>query len=97
MLLFILNFFIISIGFFGFCFTGKNLLILLLFIELIILGINSLFVLISVYCNDYTSQLYAIFLLNIAAAESSIGLALVLLYYRSMKSISVDFINLLKG
>jgi NADH-quinone oxidoreductase subunit K len=86
-----------SIGFLGFCITKKNLLFLLIFIELMLLSLNIFFVIISVYENNLIGELVALFVLNIAAAESSIGLALVLLYYRLVKSINIDYITLLKG
>jgi NADH-quinone oxidoreductase subunit K len=62
-----------------------------------LLAINMTFILFSVYLDDIIGQLFALFVLTVAAAESSIGLALLVVYYRVRGTIAVEFINLLKG
>ena len=66
-------------------------------VELILLAINFNFLITSSYIDDIFGQIFAIFVLTVAAAESSIGLAILVLYYRIRGTISIEFINLLKG
>jgi len=70
---------------------------MLLCIELMLLSINMNFVIFSVYLDDIVGQIFALFVLTVAAAESAIGLALLVVYYRVRGSLSVELINLLKG
>jgi NADH-quinone oxidoreductase subunit K len=66
-------------------------------IELMLLAININFVIFSVYLDDMTGQIFALFILTIAAAESAIGLAILVVYYRIKGIISINFINSIKG
>ena len=66
-------------------------------IELMLLAININFVVFSVYLDDITGQIFALFVLTIAAAESAIGLAILVVYYRIKGIISINFINSIKG
>jgi NADH:ubiquinone oxidoreductase subunit K len=85
------------LGVWGIFLNRKNIIILLLAIELMLLSINYNFVITSVLIDDLTGQLFALLVLTVAAAESAIGLALLMVYYRVRGSISIDFIRLLKG
>lgn len=84
-------------GVWGIFLNRKNLLIMLMSIELMLLAINLSFVLFSVGLDDLVGQLFALWVLTVAAAESAIGLALLVVYSRVRGTIAVDFINLLKG
>ena len=66
-------------------------------IELMLLAVNLNFLMFSVYLDDLIGQLFALLILTVAAAESAIGLALLVVYYRIRGTIAVEFINLLKG
>lgn len=88
---------IFVLGLCGVFLTRKNLIIILMSIELILLSINYNFILFSVYLDDMEGQLFALFILTVAAAESAIGLALVVVYYRLRGVISVNVLNLIKG
>ena len=66
-------------------------------IELMLLAVNLNFLVFSVYLDDLIGQIFALLILTVAAAESAIGLALLVVYYRVRGTISVEFINLMKG
>jgi NADH-quinone oxidoreductase subunit K len=85
------------LGVWGIFLNRKNIIVMLMSIELMLLAINMNFVLFSVYLDDLVGQLFALFVLTVAAAESAIGLALLVVYYRVRGTIAVEFINLLKG
>jgi NADH:ubiquinone oxidoreductase subunit K len=85
------------LGIWGIFFNRKNILIMLMSIELMLLAVNLNFLLFSVYLDDLLGQLFALLILTVAAAESAIGLALLVVYYRIRGTIAVEFINLLKG
>jgi NADH-quinone oxidoreductase subunit K len=85
------------IGIWGIFLNRKNIIIMLMSIELMLLAINMNFLLFSVYLDDIVGQVFALFVLTVAAAESAIGLALLVVYYRVRGTIAVEFINLLKG
>jgi len=70
---------------------------MLMSIELMLLAVNLNFLVFSVYLDDLMGQIFALFILTVAAAESAIGLALLVVYYRVRGSISVEFIHLMKG
>jgi NADH-quinone oxidoreductase subunit K len=98
----ILSFIILSLIIFFLGITGififrKHLINILISLELILLSINLNFVIFSCYLDDILGQIYCLMILTIAAAESSIGLALLIIYYRLRGGISIDLINLLKG
>ena len=69
---------------------------MLMSIELILLAVNYNFILFSVYLNDISGQLFSLFILTVAAAESAIGLAILVAYYRVTGSITIKYINFLK-
>jgi len=92
-----LNFIIFLIGLSGVFLFKKHLINLLIFIELIVLSINLNFIVISYFIDDILGHIFSLVLLTVAAAESSIGLAIIVIYYRMVGGISVDFINLLKS
>jgi len=82
------------LGIWGIFFNRKNIIIMLMSIELMLLAVNLNFVLFSVYLDDIIGQLFALLILTVAAAESAIGLALLVVYYRVRGTIAVEFINL---
>lgn len=85
------------LGIWGIFLNRKNILIMLMSIELMLLAVNLNFLFFSVYLDDLIGQLFALLSLTVAAAESAIGLALLVVYYRVRGTISVEFINLMKG
>jgi NADH-quinone oxidoreductase subunit K len=85
------------IGLVGIITNRRNILIALMCIELILLSLNLNFILFSVYFDDLTGQVFSLFILTVAAAESAIGLSILVAYYRVRGTISVKFINLLRG
>jgi len=87
-------FFVGGLGLFLF---RKHLINILISLELILLSINLNFIIYSSFLDDILGQIYCLMVLTIAAAESSIGLALLIIYYRLRGGISIDLINLLKG
>ena len=98
----IMKFLVISIALFligilGIFLVKKNIIIILMSIELMLLAININFIVFSVYLNDLTGQVFSIFILKVAAAESAIGLAILVVYYRIKGIISINFINSIKG
>jgi NADH-quinone oxidoreductase subunit K len=66
-------------------------------IELMLLAVNFNFLVFSVYVDDLLGQVFSLFILTVAAAESAIGLALLVIYYRARGTVAVEFINLMKG
>jgi NADH-quinone oxidoreductase subunit K len=89
--------FIFFIGFCGIILNRKNVILILVSIELMLLSINFNFLINSVYLDDRLGQIFALFILTIAAAESSIGLSILIIYYRIKGTISIDLINVLQG
>lgn len=85
------------LGIWGIFLNRKNIIIMLMSIELMLLAVNYNFLLFSVYLDDIVGQLFALLVLTVAAAESAIGLALLVIYYRVRGTIAVEFINLMKG
>ena len=88
---------IFSIGVIGIFLNRKNIIIILLSIELILLAVNINLVSFSIFINDLTGQIFALFILTVAAAEAAIGLAIIVIYYRNSGTIRVEEINNLKG
>lgn len=88
---------IFLIGIFGIFFNRKNVLLVIICIELILLSINFSFLITSSYLDDILGQIFSIFVLTVAAAETSIGLAIFVIYYRINGSIAIEFIKILKG
>lgn len=93
----IISFFLFLIGLLGIFFIKKNIIIVLMSIELMLLSININFIVFSVYLDDIVGQIFALFILTVAAAESAIGLAILVVYYRIRGIISINFINSIKG
>ena len=85
------------LGIWGIFLNRKNILIMLMSIELMILAVNLNFLFFSAFLDDLLGQLFALLVLTVAAAESAIGLALLVVYYRVRGTIGVEFINLIKG
>ena len=81
----------------GIFLNRRNLIVLLMAIELMLLAVNTNFVAFSHYLHDMHGQVFVFFILTVAAAESAIGLAILVLLFRSRSSISVDELNTLKG
>jgi NADH-quinone oxidoreductase subunit K len=88
---------IFIIGVFGIFITRRNIIVIIMSIELILLSVNLLFIFFSIYLDDISGQLFSLYILTIAAAESAIGLALIVIYYRLRGIISVDYISSIKG
>ena len=86
---------IFLISFFGLIYNKKSILIILISIELILLSVNILFIVFSIYLDDIIGQIFTLFILTIAAAETSIGLSLLLVSYRVRGNILIDNFNLL--
>jgi NADH-quinone oxidoreductase subunit K len=84
-------------GVFGIFLNRKNVIIIMMSIELILLAVNINFVAFSAYLNDLSGQIFAMFVLTVAAGEAAIGLAIVVVYFRNRGSIEVDDINLMRG
>ena len=85
------------IGIFGIFLIKKNIIISLMSIEMMLLAININFVLFSIHLDDMTGQVFALFVITVAAAESAIGLAILVVYYRIKGIVSINFINSIKG
>ena len=91
------SFILFLIAIWGIFFNRKNILVMLMSIELMILAVNLNFLFFSVALDDILGQIFALFILTVAAAESAIGLALLVVYYRVRGTVAVEFINLIKG
>jgi NADH-quinone oxidoreductase subunit K len=85
------------LGLSGIFLNRKNIIILLISIDLMLLSINFNFIIFSVFLDDILGQLFALLVLTVAAAESAIGLAILVIYYRVRGTIAIEFINLMKG
>jgi NADH-quinone oxidoreductase subunit K len=86
-----------TLGIFGIFLNRKNVIVILMSIELMLLAVNINFVAFSAFLNDLVGQVFAMFVLTVAAAEAAIGLAIVVVYFRNRGSIEVEDINLMKG
>lgn len=86
-----------TLGVFGIFLNRKNIIIILMSIELILLAVNINFVAFSAYLNDLAGQVFALMVLTVAAAEASIGLAILVVFYRNRGSIAVDDVNMMRG
>jgi NADH-quinone oxidoreductase subunit K len=86
-----------TLGIFGIFLNRKNVIIILMSIELMLLAINLNLVAFSAYLGDLAGQVFAMFVLTVAAAEAAIGLAILVVYFRNRGSIEVEDINLMKG
>ena len=86
-----------TLGIFGIFLNRKNVIIILMSIELMLLAVNLNFVAFSAYRADLLGQVFAMFVLTVAAAEAAIGLAILVVYFRNRGTVAVDDINLMKG
>jgi NADH-quinone oxidoreductase subunit K len=86
-----------TLGIFGIFVNRKNVIIILMSIELMLLAINLNLVAFSAYLGDLAGQVFAMFVLTVAAAEAAIGLAILVVYFRNRGSIEVEDINLMRG
>ncbi|MDE2134980.1 MAG: NADH-quinone oxidoreductase subunit NuoK [Alphaproteobacteria bacterium] len=86
-----------TIGVFGIFLNRKNVIVILMSIELILLAVNINFVAFSSFLGDLVGQIFALFVLTVAAAEAAIGLAILVVFYRNRRTIAVEDVNLLKG
>jgi NADH-quinone oxidoreductase subunit K len=86
-----------TIGIFGIFINRKNVIVILMSIELILLAVNINLVAFSAFLGDLVGQVFALLVLTVAAAEASIGLAILVVFYRNRGSIAVEDINLMKG
>ena len=88
---------IFSIGVVGIFLNRKNVIIILMSIELILLAVNINMVSFSIYLQNLVGQIFTMFILTVAAAEAAVGLAIIVIYYKKKGSIHVEQINSLKG
>src|SRR5262249_33559089 len=86
-----------TIGIFGIFLNRKNVIIIMMSIELILLAVNVNLVAFSAFLGDLVGQVYALLVLTVAAAEAAIGLAILVAYYRNRGSMAVEDINLMRG
>ena len=93
----ILSSLLFLIGVFGIFLNRKNIIIILMSIELILLAVNINLVSFSIYLNDISGQIFTLFILTVAAAEAAIGLAIIVVYFRNSGTIRVEEIDKLKG
>ena len=86
-----------TIGVVGIFLNRKNIIIILMSVELILLAVNLNFVAFSSYLGDLVGQVFALFVLTVAAAEAAIGLAILVVYFRNRGTIAVEDVNVMKG
>lgn len=86
-----------TIGIFGIFLNRKNVIIILMSIELILLSVNINLVAFSSFLNDMVGQVFALFVLTVAAAEAAIGLAILVVFFRNRGSIDVEDVSMMKG
>ncbi len=86
-----------TIGIFGIFLNRKNVIVILMSVELMLLAVNINLVAFSAFNNDLVGQVFAMMVLTVAAAEAAVGLAIIVVYYRNRGSIAVEDINMMKG
>ncbi|MCS6761419.1 MAG: NADH-quinone oxidoreductase subunit NuoK [Candidatus Devosia symbiotica] len=86
-----------TLGVFGIFINRKNIVVILMSVELILLSVNLNFVAFSAQLNDLQGQIFALLILTVAASESAIGLAILVIFYRNRGSIAVEDVNMMKG
>ncbi|HZB38307.1 MAG TPA: NADH-quinone oxidoreductase subunit NuoK [Beijerinckiaceae bacterium] len=86
-----------TLGVFGIFLNRKNVIVILMSIELILLAVNINFVAFSTHLNDIAGQVFALLVLTVAAAEAAIGLAVLVVFYRNRGSIAVEDVNMMRG
>ena len=87
--------FVIGVG--GIFLNRKNIIVILMSIELMLLAVNINFVALSVYFDDLLGQIFTLFILTIAAAEAAIGLAILVVYFRNRNSVAVEDVSQMRG
>ena len=88
---------IFTLGVFGIFLNRRNVIIILMSVELLLLAVNINMVAFSAFLNDLVGQVFSMFILTVAAAEAAIGLAILVVYFRNRGNIAVEDINLMKG
>ena len=88
---------IFSLGTLGIFLNRKNVIVILMSVELILLAVNINLVSFSIFINDLSGQIFTLFILTVAAAEAAIGLAIIVVYYRNSGTVRVEEIHELKG
>ncbi|MNL68632.1 NADH-quinone oxidoreductase subunit K [compost metagenome] len=86
-----------TLGVFGIFINRKNIIVILMSVELILLAVNLNLVAFSAHLNDLQGQVFALMILTVAAAEAAIGLAILVIFYRNRGSIAVEDVNMMKG
>ncbi len=86
-----------TLGMAGIFLNRKNVIVILMSIELMLLAVNLNMVAFSTFLNDIAGQVFALFILTVAAAEAAIGLAILVVFYRNRGSIAVEDVNVMKG
>jgi NADH-quinone oxidoreductase subunit K len=86
-----------ALGIFGIFLNRKNVIVILMSVELMLLAVNINLVAFSAHLHDLVGQIFAMFVLTVAAAEAAIGLAILVIYFRNRGSIAVEDINMMKG
>jgi NADH-quinone oxidoreductase subunit K len=92
-----INLILFLLGFWGLFVVRKSLIAILIAIEMLLLSVNLNFIVFSVFFDDLFGQVFALSILTVAAAESAIGLAILVIFYRIRGAISIDFTGYLKG
>ena len=88
---------VFTLGIFGIFLNRKNVIIILMSIELMLIAVNINLVAFSAYAGDLVGQVFAMFVLTVAAAEAAIGLSILVIYFRNRGTVAVEDINLMKG
>lgn len=86
-----------ALGIFGIFLNRKNIIVILMSVELMLLAVNINLIAFSTVMNDLVGQVFAMFVLTVAAAEAAIGLAILVIYFRNRGTIAVEDVNLMKG
>ena len=86
-----------TLGVFGIFINRKNIIVILMSVELILLAVNLNLGAFSAHLNDLQGQVFALMILTVAAAEAAIGLAILVIFYRNRGSIAVEDVNMMKG
>jgi NADH-quinone oxidoreductase subunit K len=86
-----------TLGVLGIFINRKNIIVILMSVELILLAVNINFVAFSVFLNDMVGQIFALFVLTVAAGEAAIGLAILVIYFRNRGTIAVDDVRQMRG
>lgn len=91
------SFFLFLVSVLGIFLNQKNILVMLMSLEMMFLSISFNFIFLSIYLDDIMGQIFSLLILTVAAAESSIGLAILVVYYRIRSTITVELMSLTKG